>query len=71
QVDKFDYSQIDSLAHFTGTHPKVMQERINKQNWEFTFDPTKRRMSLKVSVLMFIERLTGWRVGEYKNYTIN
>ncbi len=70
QVDKFDYSQIDSLAHFTGTHPKVMQERINKQNWEFTFDPTKRRMSLKVSVLMFIERLTGWRVGEYKNYTI-
>ncbi|MGL5889545.1 MAG: glycosyltransferase family 2 protein, partial [Bacteroidia bacterium] len=40
QVDKFDYSQIDSLAHFTGTHPKVMQERINKQNWEFTFDPT-------------------------------
>jgi glycosyltransferase involved in cell wall biosynthesis len=70
QVDKFDYSQIDSLAHFKGTHPKVMQERIKKQNWEFTFDPTKRRMSLKVSVLMFVERLTGWRVGEYKNYVV-
>lgn len=70
KVAEFDYSQIDSLVHFTGTHPQVMQERINRQNWSFTFDPTKRKMSLKVRLLMAVERLTGWRPGEYKNYRL-
>lgn len=69
-VEEFDYSQIDSLANFSGTHPKVMQERIHKMNWKFTFDPTKRKMSFKVRVLMFIEKKFGWKVGEYKNYKI-
>jgi glycosyltransferase involved in cell wall biosynthesis len=68
KVDAFDYSQIDSLLHFTGTHPQVMQERIAKKNWEYTFDPTRRTMSLKVRLLMWLEKTTGWRVGEYKNY---
>jgi hypothetical protein len=71
QVDKFDYSAIDSLVHFTGTHPKIMQERINKMNWKFSFDPTKKKLTLKLKVLMFIEKHTGWRVGEYKNYKIS
>lgn len=66
--DLFDYSQIDSLAHFTGTHPMVMQERINAINWKFTFDPTHKKLSLKNYLLYKIEQLTGWRIGEYKNY---
>ncbi|MGZ4053377.1 MAG: glycosyltransferase family 2 protein [Bacteroidia bacterium] len=69
-VDKFDYSQTDSVAVFTGTHPKVMQERINQMNWKFSFDPTKRKLPLKLKILMSIEKKLGWKIGEYKNYKI-
>lgn len=70
QANEFDYSQIDSLASFTGTHPQVMQERINKMNWKFLFDPTQKKTSLKLKFLMFIEKKFGWKAGEYKNYKI-
>lgn len=70
QVDKFDYAAIDSLKYFTGTHPQVMQERINKMNWKFSFDPTQKRISFKLKVLMFIEKKFGWKIGEYRNYKI-
>lgn len=29
--EDFDYSQIQSLALFTGTHPKIMLARFNKK----------------------------------------
>lgn len=70
QVDEFDYSSIDSLVNFKGKHPAVIQERILKMNWKFSFDPTKRKASIKLRLLEFIEKTTGWRVGEYKNYKI-
>lgn len=70
KVDKFDYSNIDSLKHFNGEHPKVMQERINKMNWKFSFDPTQKKLSLKVKLLTWVENTFGWRIGEYKNYKI-
>lgn len=69
-VTEFDYSQIDSLAKFKGTHPEIMQERIDKMNWKFTFDPTQKKLSMKLKFLLFIERKTGWKIGEYKNYKI-
>lgn len=69
-VDQFDYSQIDSLAKFTGTHPLVMQDRIQRMNWKFSFDPTKKKWGLKMRFLMFVERTTGVRIGEYKNYVL-
>ena len=70
QVDQFDYSAIDSLTHFTGLHPLVMQERIKKMNWKFSFDPTQKNISLKDMFLRLIEKKLGWRIGEYKNYKI-
>ncbi|GAB3774806.1 hypothetical protein GCM10028818_18080 [Spirosoma horti] len=69
-VDVFDYSQIDSLAHFTETHPAVMQARVDRLNWPFTFDTSQKRYSPRVRFLTFIEKLTGWRIGEYKNYKL-
>lgn len=66
--DAFDYSQIDSLKRFEGTHPEVMKERINRKNWEFSFDPTEKNFGLKNRFLHYIERNTGWRVGEYRNF---
>lgn len=69
-VHAFDYSQIDSLALFKGTHPQVMQERINRMNWKFAFDPTQKKFSLKKRILYFLEKKFGWKVGEYRNYKI-
>ena len=70
QINQFDYSTIDSLSLFEGTHPMVMQERINKLNWKFDFDPTKKNFGLKTKMLHWIEKKSGWRIGEYKNYKI-
>lgn len=67
---EFDYGNIDSLTKFNGTHPEVMKPRIDKQNWTFDHDISKKNYSLKGKVLHWIEKLTGWRVGEYKNYKI-
>jgi len=70
QKDSFDYSSIDALKHFEGTHPKVMQNRIKNLNWKFNFDPTKRNISLKYKILQWIAAKTGWDIGRYKNYKL-
>ncbi len=70
QTNQFDYSTIDSLSLFEGTHPMVMQERINKLNWKFDFDPTKKNFGMKTKILHWIEKRSGLRIGEYKNYKI-
>ncbi len=69
-TEEFDYSKIDSLAEFKETHPKVMQERVAKQNWDFKFDASKINLSFKNKFLLSIEKLTGWRPGEYRNYRV-
>jgi hypothetical protein len=66
----FDYSEIDSIKPFTGTHPVVMQDRINAMNWKFDRDPSVKSFGLKLKFLYGVERLFGWRVGEYRNYKI-
>ncbi|MBA3284388.1 MAG: glycosyltransferase family 2 protein [Nitrosopumilus sp.] len=70
KASEFDYSKIDNLAKFTGTHPDVMQERIKNKNWKFDFDPAQKKLSLKNKMLSIIEKRTGWRVGEYRNYRV-
>lgn len=68
---EFDYSKIDSVARFTGTHPQVMQERIAKQNRKIIFDKRKAiRSSLREQLLNFIYKKTGIHIGEFKNYRI-
>lgn len=64
----FDYTQIDSLKHFSGDHPSVMKERISSKNWLFDFDPTNKNFGFKTKVLYYLEKWTGIRVGEYRNY---
>ena len=69
-VDNFDYSQIDSLQRFTGTHPEVIQERIARMNWQFNYDPSKKKLNLKERFSRWLERQTGYRIGEYRNYRL-
>ncbi len=68
EIELFDYSEVDSLKLFSGTHPVSMHNRINKQNWKFKFDFSKKKLSVKHRFKIFVEKLTGWRIGEYKNY---
>jgi glycosyltransferase involved in cell wall biosynthesis len=67
---EFDYSQIDSLEKFTGSHPVTMRKRIEQKNWQFSFDPTKRKFPIIKRILHFFEKRTGWRIGEYKNFKV-
>ena len=68
---EFDYSKIDSVAKFTGSHPKVMHERIARQNWKFDFDKSKAmKTSLRIQFLNFIYQKMGVHIGEFKNYKI-
>jgi hypothetical protein len=69
KVDEFDYSKIDTLEKFKGTHPAVIKKRIDSINWEFTYDPTKSdKLPLRLLILNFIYQKTGWLIGEFKNY---
>jgi glycosyltransferase involved in cell wall biosynthesis len=68
--ESFDYAGIDSLMTFTGTHPAVMQARLERVNWQFDFDIREKKLSLKNRVRAFVEKLTGWRIGEYKNFEV-
>ncbi|MCU0446181.1 MAG: glycosyltransferase family 2 protein [Microscillaceae bacterium] len=69
-IQVFDYSTIDSLTIFKDTHPTVMQNRIAQMNWSFDYDVRHKKYSLKVRFLTWVEKLTGWRIGEYKNFKL-
>ena len=67
---EYDYSIVDAVKPFVGTHPKLMQKHVQSQDWEFTYNPTKAKFSAKDKLLFLVEKNTGWRIGEYKNYKI-
>ncbi|WP_395617277.1 glycosyltransferase family 2 protein [Aquirufa sp.] len=69
---QFDYGNAERLFRFEGTHPAVMADRVALSNWPFYFDPIEleMKMSLRRKILQKIEDLTGYRVGEYKNYRL-
>lgn len=67
---EYDYNHVDAVAEFKGTHPSLMNETIAKQDWTFHFDPSKSKFTPKGRFLFEVEKLSGWRIGEYKNYKI-
>jgi hypothetical protein len=69
-VDTFDYGNIDALKRFQGEHPEVMNQRIQAMNWNFTFDPSQRKLPLKYRLKLAVEKITGIRPGEHKNYRL-
>ena len=70
-AETFRYEDhIDSVAAFTGTHPTVWQPRFAGATDSVRLDTKNKRLSTRVRILTFIERLTNWRIGEYKNYKL-
>ncbi len=70
KAEEFDYSKVDSLELFEGTHPQAMLDRVAKKNWKFTYDISKKNYSFKEKIKRLIYSFTRYRIGEYKNYKI-
>lgn len=69
EEEQFDFfKDADSLMMFKGTHPAVMQKRIAEKNWQANFDVSKKRFSFKDHLLYRIEKWTGKRLFDYRNY---
>lgn len=68
-AEEFDYSKIDRLENFTGNHPEVMKERIERLNWKFTHDLSQNKISIKDRLKRFSKKYLG-RDFSYKNYRI-
>ncbi|MES2680786.1 MAG: glycosyltransferase family 2 protein [Bacteroidota bacterium] len=69
-VEEFDYNNIDLLEIYKGTHPAIMKQRIENARWRFKYDKSKVKTNFKYRFLFWVEKLTGWRIGENRNYRL-
>jgi hypothetical protein len=70
KLTDFDYSEINAVRVFNGTHPRVMEDMVNRLNWHVQIDERKIKYSLKDYLLFLFEKKFGYRLFEYKNYRI-
>jgi len=66
----FNYDDFDSIKKFEDTHPAVMKARILRKNWQIELDVNKKKMPFKKRLLYWIEKNTGARLFDYKNYIL-
>jgi hypothetical protein len=69
KADEFDYSEIDVLKRFKGTHAHIMEERLSRINWKFDYDLSCNKMKFKDKFKKFLENF-GFSFGQYKNYRL-
>lgn len=69
KADEFDYGNIQTITLFKGTHPTVMQQRIQTMNWKFDYDISRSKYSFKDVVKRFLFRWFGIDLN-YKNYIL-
>lgn len=67
---EFDYNNVDRVEKFRGSHPAIMQHRIDDFDQPFTFDPSKAKWKPKDKFMQPIEDWLGFKIGEYKNYKL-
>jgi glycosyltransferase involved in cell wall biosynthesis len=69
----FRYECQYGLKAFNGTHPSVIRQLVDQQDWSFDHRRTLSDWSFKDLNLWasdFLELCTGWRIGEYRPYKI-
>lgn len=66
----FSFEDYDSISRFTGSHPKVMENRIQQQDYDLQLDVNRKKLKLKHRIMYFVEKLTGKRFFEFKNYRV-
>lgn len=59
---------VNALQKFKGTHPAVMQQRIQSADWIFNYQKVKGKLRFKDHFKNWIEKLTGKRPFDYQNY---
>lgn len=70
-AERFTYTRVWGLRKFKSSHPKVAQAWLLKNRNDLDFDRLPFRFSyriLDVIICDLFEKLTGFRIGEYKNY---
>ncbi|MEO7263478.1 MAG: glycosyltransferase family 2 protein [Ferruginibacter sp.] len=68
--ENYALTLVNALKKFTSTHPVVMQERIKKLNWDFKYSESNNKITLKDKCKNLLEKITGRRFFDYKNYKI-
>ena len=71
QEDEFKFQRIWGLKLFQGTHPAVMKNWIESNKDDLNIMSLPMRLEWKnigLAISDFIESLTGYRIGEYKNF---
>jgi hypothetical protein len=69
-TQEFDYHNIERIKLFSGTHPALMNEIIEKEKWDFNPNNLTKILKLKEKIIYWIEDKIHYRIGEYKNYKI-
>jgi hypothetical protein len=70
KADEFDYSRnLSSLMLFEGTHPKVMEKRIEAKNWKFDYDISFKKTTGKDKMKTLLKKYFGLDFS-YRNYRI-
>lgn len=70
KADTFNYEKhVRRLSRFRESHPKYMQERIDRKNWEFKHDPSMDRSTMKDRVKDLMRTKLGLDVS-YRNYRL-
>ena len=70
QQHEVNYYVIERVIPFTGTHPAVMADWIKNGNYDFDPSRISGEMTLKKRVAYWLDKVTGRRIGEYKNYKL-
>jgi len=68
RISNFNYEEVDAVKRFIGSHPAIMKNRIDEQEWSVNIDEKRFRMGVKDKFLFMLERFLGYRFFEYKNY---
>lgn len=70
EATEYDYHTDSKLEPFVGTHPALMNARIEKMNWDFKYNPDKVVEPLRYKIANRLGRLTGRHFFYFKNYKV-
>lgn len=68
--EDYAFRLVNALQKFSGSHPAVMKDRISRMDWKFHYETSRNKLKFKDHFKNWIERLTGKRPFDYKNYKI-
>ncbi|WP_034722661.1 hypothetical protein [Bacteriovorax sp. DB6_IX] len=71
--EDWSYKKVFGLKQFKDTHPKLMAKWIEENRNDLSLDSLEsdfRMKHIRMAISDYIESLTGYRIGEFKNYKL-